>query len=399
VIVPFLSRPVRTGSSRYPRAINTIEASEPQIVFDKTEISPELDSELKDSERQEMERLLYVALTRAKHTLVLAFDRALFLTAKGEVPSNSQIKWLRCDRGECNEKSFAAFSMEARESVETTAHQKNSRATIDIEKIAKFSVFTPVSLENARKRAANFIHTLNPSGLSMDERPPVESGADIWTEANGGLKPPVVANPATRYGFWWHDFIQQIPWNVGASSWERIFEANRQTSPDMARSTREWRLLRDHVSSSSDFRRRFTDRQFLMHPEMSFYWRMTESTCLEGIVDLALFGPTARKWLILDWKTNRVPLEQLDILRAQYRPQIAAYWKAVSEMTSMEVDAAIYSTPTAAFLLYDPEELAPEWERLRTLPPEDFAAKIAVDQETPPVQLEFSAFSDRARHE
>ena len=399
VIVPFLSRPVRTGSSRYPRAINTIEASEPQIVFDKTEISPELDSELKDSERQEMERLLYVALTRAKHTLVLAFDRALFLTAKGEVPSNSQIKWLRCDRGECNEKSFAAFSMEARESVETTAHQKNSRATIDIEKIAKFSVFTPVSLENARKRAANFIHTLNPSGLSMDERPPVESGADIWTEANGGLKPPVVANPATRYGFWWHDFIQQIPWNVGASSWERIFEANRQTSPDMARSTREWRLLRDHVSSSSDFRRRFTDRQFLMHPEMSFYWRMTESTCLEGIVDLALFGPTARKWLILDWKTNRVPLEQLDILRAQYRPQIAAYWKAVSEMTGMEVDAAIYSTPTATFLLYDTEELAPEWERLTTLLPEGFAAKIAVDRETPPVQLEFSAFSDRARHE
>jgi hypothetical protein len=66
-------------------------------------------------------------------------------------------------------------------------------------------------------------------------------------------------------------------------------------------------------------------------------------------------------------------------------------------MTSMEVAAAIYSTPTATFLLYDPEELAPEWERLTTLPPEDFAGKIAVDQETPPVQLEFSAFSDRAR--
>ncbi len=397
VIVPFLSRPVRTGSSRYPRAINTIEAGEPQIVFDKTEISPELEAELKDSERQEMERLLYVALTRAKHTLVLAFDRALFLTAKGEVPSDSQIKWLRCDRGECNEKSLAALSVEARECAETTAHQKNSRATIDMEKIAKFSVLTPVSLENARKRAANFIHTLNPSGLSTDERPPVESGADIWTKANGGLKPPVVANPATRYGLWWHDFIQQIPWSADARSWERIFEVNRQTSPDMARSTREWRLLRNHLSNSSDFRRRFTGRQVLVHSEMPFYWQMEDETCLEGVVDLAFFDRTARKWLILDWKTNRVLTEKIDILRVQYCPQIAAYWKAVTHMTGASVEAGIYSTATGQFVTYDHDELAREWERLRTMPPDKIAVEIAVDPEGPPVQLEFSALSGRAR--
>jgi hypothetical protein len=61
------------------------------------------------------------------------------------------------------------------------------------------------------------------------------------------------------------------------------------------------------------------------------------------------------------------------------------------------VEAAIYSTPIAAFLLYPREELLPEWERLRTLSPDQFAATIVVDQEMPPVQLEFSALSDRAR--
>ncbi len=394
VIVPFLSRWVRTGSSRFPRAIKAIGENGPQIVFHKTEISPELDSELKDSERQEMERLLYVALTRARHTLVLAMDRKLFANPRDEIHKDSQIKWLRCDAGGCNERMFTALSTKTRACAATAKRQKESRLRIDMDKIAEPAVIAPVSLENAQKSATSFIHTLNPSGLAIEEELSGKSGGEIWTEGDGELKPPVAANPATRYGLWWHDFIQQIPWSVGASSWERIFEANRQTSPDMARSTREWRLLRDHVSSPSDFRRRFMNWQFVSHPEMPFYWRMDENTCLEGVVDLAFFDPAARKWLILDWKTNRVPL---DILRAQYRPQIAAYWKAVSEMTGMEVDAAIYSTPTAAFLLYEPGELLPEWERLRTLPPEQLAATITVDQESPAVQLEFPALTDRAR--
>jgi hypothetical protein len=166
----------------------------------------------------------------------------------------------------------------------------------------------------------------------------------------------------------------------------------------MARSTREWRLLRDHLSSSSDFRR-FRDRQFLVHPEMPFYWRMDEETCLEGIIDLAFFDPTGRKWLIIDWKTNRVPREKIDILRAQYRAQIAAYWKVVTQITpdAIGVDAGIYSTATGAFIGYDPDELAREWERLRALPPEKIATEIVVDPEGPPVQMEFFALSGRAR--
>jgi ATP-dependent helicase/nuclease subunit A len=393
VILPFLSRKVWGAPVRYPRAIKSIEAESAQIIFDRTDVTQELEQEIKDTERQEMERLLYVALTRAKHTLVLTCDCEFFLTSSGQVASESQMKWLRADASDTNAKIVAALPGAAQGYWETMTRQpapsrEEARENLDALRLETGWV------DIAQQKASLFIRTSNPSLFAPEEQ---TAAADVWKEEEPELRPATIDNPAMRYGVWWHEFVQQVPWSCHAASWDEVFTATHESSPDMARSAREWRLLRERISNLSDFASRFANGAPVVHAEMPFFWRMDERRCLEGIVDLAIFDPNARKWLILDWKTNRVPLEQIDILRAQYRPQIAAYWKAVSEMTSMEVDAAIYSTPTAAFLLYNPEELAPEWERLTTLPPEDFAAKIAVDLETPPVQLEFSAFSDRAR--
>ena len=87
-----------------------------------------------------------------------------------------------------------------------------------------------------------------------------------------------------------------------------------------------------------------------------------------------------RRWLILDWKTNRVTLNEIDMLRAQYLSQLAAYWAAIRGMTDMKVEAAIYSTPVAAVLRYEEKELAREWSRLRTLSPDRFAAEVVPDE-------------------
>jgi hypothetical protein len=102
---------------------------------------------------------------------------------------------------------------------------------------------------------------------------------------------------------------------------------------------------------------------------MPFFWRMNGNQCLEGIIDLALFRPGDKKWFILDWKTNRIRSlpDEIDKLRKDYRPQIAAYWKAVTEMTKQQVGAGIFSTATGQMIIYDQTELANEWERLRNL--------------------------------
>jgi hypothetical protein len=89
-----------------------------------------------------------------------------------------------------------------------------------------------------------------------------------------------------------------------------------------------------------------------------------------------LFQADAKKVFILDWKTNRIAPDKIDSLRARYRPQMAAYWKAIQDMTNHSTKAAIYSTATGRLIAYDQDELAKEWDRLRELPPNEFATKL-----------------------
>lgn len=203
------------------------------------------------------------------------------------------------------------------------------------------------------------------------------TGADERKETESEFRARALPSAATRYGVWWHEFAQKIPWSVEAEAWQNVFEESLAASPNTARSKREWTLLREQIAQVSDFPARFSDGAAILHVEMPFFWRMADATCLEGIIDLALFQPGEKKWFILDWKTNRIEQDELDKLRASYRPQVAAYWKAVAALTGQTVGAAIYSTVTGQFIIYNRDELAPEWERLRNLPLNQFNGEIA----------------------
>jgi len=134
------------------------------------------------------------------------------------------------------------------------------------------------------------------------------------------------------------------------------------SSPDPARSKREWRLLQDQIESSDGLAQQLRDAN-LIRQETPFFWKLN-GKCLEGIVDLALFNQKANEVFILDWKTNRIAADKIDILRDLYRPQMAAYWQAIASLTNTRVSAAIYSTATGQLVIYDAEELTTEWQRL-----------------------------------
>jgi ATP-dependent exoDNAse (exonuclease V) beta subunit len=358
VIVPFLAREARLGGNiRYPLVIL---GEEPFIAFDRSDRA-DLEDEMKKIQRQEMERLLYVALTRARHTLVLALD-ACFFRGKRGVHGDTQLKWLRADTNEVNAEVISALPNEATACEETAARHKESASESVADSLRALRLETGW-VDIARQRGISIIETITPSRFVPDEELGETTAAKQWLEIEPELQPPRIDNPATRYGVWWHEFAEQIPWSE-PERWSETFERNLAASPDVARSKREWQLLQTHIESSDGLGHRLRDAN-LVRQEMPFFWSINEHMCLEGMVDLALFQADENKWFILDWKTNRLGRDQTDKLRVYCRPQIAAYWKVIAEMTKQPVGAAIYSTSTGQLLVYHETELADEWERLQ----------------------------------
>ena len=371
VIVPFLAREARLGGNiRYPLVI---AGEQPFIAFDRSDRA-DLEEEMKKVQRQEMERLLYVALTRARHTLALAFDAEFFRGKRG-VHSDTQLKWLQADANEANAEILSALSDEPMASEETAARHKE-RAPESIAESLRALRLETGWVDIARQRAASIIGTVTPSEFAPEEELSETPSAEQWSETEPELRPLRIDNPATRYGVWWHDFAEQVPWSSELKDWNETFERNLAASPDPARSKREWRLLQKQIELAEGLGRHLRDAN-LVRQEMPFFWRMDDRKSLEGIIDLAFFEADTEKWFILDWKTNRLEPDQTDKLRVSYRPQIAAYWKVVAEMTKRPVSAGIYSTSTGQLLVYSENELATEWERLKNLPANDLAGEIA----------------------
>jgi len=372
VILPFLGRDVIPPSPRYPSIIKVPGSSELLVALTKDDFPEEVRSATKTAVQQEMARLLYVATTRARHTLVLALDEEIFARANGEIQTGAQLKCL-LGENQINRPHFDILDVEPTACPETA----RSAEQLDVGPAVTTQPFPQTDrnqLKLAKDRAAAFVRKVNPSGYGEEsDRLPTN---EIYEQASLITVARSIADtPATLYGRWWHNFMQRISWHE-ETSWKQTFDEHQVTSPAPKRSESEWDLFVECLKNDPHFSEILTRTELVGYQEMPFFWRMDERRCLEGIIDLALLDPLEKSWFILDWKTNQIERAAIGKLRAFCRPQIAAYWKAVAEMTKEPVSAAIYSTATGKLIVYDHHELAHEWERLRDLPPDGLVAAI-----------------------
>ncbi|MGI8435535.1 MAG: UvrD-helicase domain-containing protein [Chthoniobacterales bacterium] len=366
VIVPFLMREVDSRSDNFPRLTTDRSTRMQRILFEKEEETAEMESEAKLIAAQEMERLLYVALTRAKHTLVLASAPRLYATTNANQPKKSQIKWLRCEDGGCNHGEFFLLGDEARAEAKTAAHQKTKAA----ERSQRRNVPTlPMTKRSGAPSASKFVQKISPSGLA--EAFATESVGDVAHPERIPLRAGAFDNEATRFGHWWHDFVQKLDWRQGPPEWDATFALALPGTTQRAEAEREWKLLREHLAGEDDFRKQLGSDSFLPQAEIPFLLKMGPTAALEGVIDLLLLAPDSKRALIIDWKTNRVQPK-----RGQYRSQLAAYWKAVQDITGYDVQASLYATVTGHLLTFTTEELTAEWNRLAQLPAKELRTKL-----------------------
>src|SRR5437764_1244764 len=81
VIVPFLARDLRPPSPRYPSFITSPADGERIIAFANQDKSKDLKDAIERAEQQQLERLLYVATTRARNTLIAVPVEEIFPTS------------------------------------------------------------------------------------------------------------------------------------------------------------------------------------------------------------------------------------------------------------------------------------------------------------------------------
>ncbi len=363
VIVPFFARRVTLGPSSYPRTLRDPQTRELMVALDKGDIADELKTILDAQARQELERVLYVALTRARHTLILVDDRAIF-SGKNGLQKNAQAKLLRCAAGDPHAPLLNALPDHlARCQATRAAHETKTARRVEAQTVAPLASCPAEILATGRQRAALFLKR-NPSALAEAAR----TEADPAPAIERVRKTASRENAGTRYGTWWHHFVEQLDWQADAAAWDAVFANAQKNSPDEKLSMQEWTLLRKHLTSDGELAGLLIGGKKIVHVEVPFLWAMNERECLDGIIDLAVLDADTGHWLILDWKTNRATEAALLELHEHYRPQLAAYWQAVSQMLGAPVSAGLYSTATARWLPYETEALVAAWHSMERHP-------------------------------
>ena len=359
--MPFLARDLRTPPPRYPELAKSPADGELIIAFANQDKSKELKDAIERAEQQQLERLLYVATTRARHTLVIVLDHEIFTSSEGKLLKTAQLR--RLIRGkDFYSGEFDQHSSTIDEVLEPfqTARQAQEKNGSEIEPL------THSELKRAAKRASEFVRKITPSALDS------EVPADVRTRSR-------LDTLATLYGRWWHKFFQGLDWKGGIDSAQRLFEKELPISPDPKAAVKDWSAARRNLFSDAAIARFLASDETLFHAEFPFSWRRNDRSVLEGVIDSIMINREAGRCLLLDWKTNDVSQSDVEIFRETYRPQLAAYWKAVKEITCLEVEAGLFSTALGRLLLYSAEELKMEWRRLEQLPPARLENEIRPD--------------------
>jgi ATP-dependent helicase/nuclease subunit A len=357
VILPAMGRKIGEPRADFPVVVTVPGSSETVVALSGEDASDELKEDLKRASLQQTERLQYVALTRAKHTLVLVDDRAVF------DDKLSQLDVLRARADGINAAVLASLESELQISTETLDTQRSRTEQTAIDERVFSLPGAPRELIAKAQSASVGILKRNPSSLAESVPPDADPTKIVEREELAGWK-----NTGALYGTWWHGFIETFDWTQPIENWPGSIESSLGSCPDKERGVDEWTKFAKAIARGSEIQSSLTAPEWTRYVEFPFVWGLNTSECIEGIMDLAAFHRPTGEWLILDWKTNRIVPQQAESLREKYRPQLAAYWSALRAMLGAKVSAGIYSTACGLWLPYSEQELADSWATISRSP-------------------------------
>jgi ATP-dependent exoDNAse (exonuclease V) beta subunit len=336
VIVPYVFRRIESKPLSYPRVVMR-EGGLEIVCRDRADFEAHADEFVTMRERQQLQRLLYVMATRARRTLVLVDDEELFAGSARRAgwPAGELLGFGDgVNREVWKALPEATVPLEKIDALEAVP----AGAALELEPLP---VLSRNDLREAMARAKDFPRRTTPHQLATHARDEAEPEARAEREDDA----PTADNPGIRYGTWWHEFVQTIPWRKPRTEWEQKFTQAHARSPQPDRAAKEWELF-----LKSDLAPWLAASGRVIQVELPFLAPLDAGTCLEGVMDLAVYSEGDGTWEVIDWKTNRVAVGSGSSLVEIYRGQIEAYVRALRRMLSAEVRGSLYLTQTGEWL-------------------------------------------------
>ena len=159
-----------------------INAPSGKMIVDPT-ISTEFKDELNKSNGRKWNGCFTYA-SRARSTLVLAFDRKSFLNGQRTVQPQIANHWFRARDNECNCEPSRPWGNEVRECVRHVSGNGPQPSRI----FPTFGSREPDVECDARRQAARFVHTITQASSLRNNRYRAWATADLWNEQGAELR-------------------------------------------------------------------------------------------------------------------------------------------------------------------------------------------------------------------
>ncbi len=325
VVLPLLYRSIGE-SKNYP---DVIGGRDPRIVFTARDLDP-MREPVEAHKRREYQRLLYVGLTRAQRTLILTDDDALFPRKKATLCFAHLLGLMDAGGSRIYSEAYDGLPSEL----------GGVKMEISADEVAPDEP-EPVpderAIEDAVLRLMEAPRRVLPYQLGEAEARAERMLDSVEMERSAS------AEAARAYGIWWHETVERMPWGgAEAEHWSRALSV----CPMPERGAREARLLLESPTAA-----RLRAPHLKIKSEVPILWRRDAREAVEGVIDLAVWDPQAKRWWILDWKTNVVSPDEAEAhLKSIYAPQLRAYADALRAVSGVAVECGVYSTATGVWV-------------------------------------------------
>ena len=337
VIVPSLDREIRDRPPSYPCVLPRVAGG--IVAYSKADIPPAATAAIEREGMNELERIAYVTMTRAKRALILvdgtvdgapAADFSLATALRLETPLYRALP---------ADVPAAAWAPEAAGIVAGGALSvAPTELTVDwVAAQASASQFPrrhlPHSLASKLTRRA--------AQRRQDSRQRMEDPEQTLTGEVAFVQASETRDDAVSYGVWFHGLMERFPFAADETSQLAYVTAGLAACPAPRRGELETKLL-----LGSKWLVEFRRPGWTLHPEFPIFVPLDRDNCVDGVIDLlAEFrGESGSRWVVVDYKTNANPTPRA--LVTSYRGQMSTYEQALRLLVgaTAAIDLTLYSS-------------------------------------------------------